>query len=223
MTVSFVCGSFCVLVGSFLLYSMTSNPEYLFHESHGSFGILCAFLLGLKQECAGATIPRLSQYFGGLRSGHLVSIALVAAILFGILGWGSDASTSLLGTYFAWVDIRFVRDGGDASETLAFVTFFPKIAHRFLIPVANSAARVGRIFGLRGGTIRTNGGAGGKVSKEETEGLVAERRRERALKALDAKLKEIEAFEDDPLDDWSALAEGDVESGGGEVSRNVDE
>jgi hypothetical protein len=41
--------------------------------------------------------------------------------------------------------------------------------------------------------------------------LISERRRQRALKALDAKLKEIEAMDEEPLDDWETLdgADGD--------------
>ena len=71
------------------------------------------------------------------------------------------------------------------------------------------------------GCVHTSNARRGKSSRGTSRGeneedndeamLISERRRQRALKALDAKLKEIEAMDEEPLDDWETLdgADGD--------------
>jgi len=221
-----VSGSTVSYILSYMSYRQSGGLDVLSSHSYGSSGILSILLLGMKQERSNVRLPFGIQF---VRCDDLVSIGLAISIVFGLLGMMPDVWFVLAGTITCWFDLRYFcpdKAGlvGDASETFAFATFFPKFARPHVSRFTSVLSkRVGKLCGCvhksnarRGRSSRNGGG----IHENDDEAiLISERRRQRALKALDAKLKEIEAMDDEPLDDWDAL-DGDVEAAS---SSNADE
>ena len=215
-----VSGSTVSYILSYMRYRQNGSLDDLSSKSYGSSGILSVLLLGMKQERSNVRLPFGIQF---LRCGDLVSVGLAISILFGILGMMPDVWFVLAGTMICWFDLRYFcpdKAGlvGDATETFAFATFFPKIARPH---VSRFTSILSRHVGKLCGCVHKSNARRGKSSRGTSRGeneedndeamLISERRRQRALKALDAKLKEIEAMDEEPLDDWETLdgADGD--------------
>ena len=211
-----ISGSTVSYIFSYMRYRQNGNLVDLSSKSYGSSGILSVMLLGMKQERSNVRLPFGIQF---VRCGDLVSVGLAISVIFGILGWMPDVWFVLAGTMICWFDLRYFcpdKAGlvGDATETFAFATFFPKIAQPH---VSRFTSFLSRRLGKLCGCVHKSNARRGKSSRGTNRGgieenndeamLISERRRQRALKALDAKLKEIEALDEEPLDDWETLDE----------------
>ena len=178
------------------------------------------FLVALKQLVPEHTVS-LFKGFIRCRIKHFPAIFVVANMLSGpLLGTDTAFWLSLIGFLVSWIYLRFFRiseistssatggDGasmkGDASDTFAFVAFFPDAVHPFLAPLcdgiyntlvqmrlctpfsdeaieAGNESAASRGEGLPS-IMNARGGSGGGRRAE------AERRRALALKALDQRL-----------------------------------
>lgn len=177
------------------------------------------FLVALKQLVPEHTV---SLFKGAIRIRikHFPAIFVLANMISGpLLGTDTAFWLSLTGFLTSWIYLRFFRiaeitsssatggEGatmkGDASDTFAFVAFFPDAMHPFLTPICdgiyntmvqlgvctpfsteaievgneNAAARSEGLPSIMNG----RGGGGGRRAE-------AERRRALALKALDQRL-----------------------------------
>ena len=204
LAIAFVGGSASVIAGSFLMYRITSNTTWLYHSSYGGMSIVCVALLGMKQEDTESAVPYVSRRLGRLNWGQAPSVAIAIAALCSVLGLSSDFWMCLYGTFFCWIDLRFFYSGGDGSNTFAFETFFPAASRPLVGRLSAGCYRIFRACGLP--QIKPRTIASPRSNEESRVNLVAERRRERALRALDAKLKEIEDADEVPLESWDDLA-----------------
>ncbi len=177
--------------------------------------------MALKQLVPEHTVS-LFRGFIRCRVKHFPTIFVAANMLSGpLLGTATALWLSLIGFLVSWVYLRFFRiseistsfatggEGttmkGDASDTFAFVAFFPDAVHPVLAPICDGiystlvqlrlctpfsdeaieagnesvASRSESLPGLM------NGGGGGAAGGRRAE---AERRRALALKALDQRL-----------------------------------
>lgn len=243
--VGVVSGAAFIFLQTILTYRIEGDSDALFAEaSYGSSGVVTILLLGLKQERSTTRLPFLPARWDA-NCGHLVSIAVLIAIVLGLmLGMMADAWLCVVGAVACWIDLRFFCPGdngcvGDARDNLAFHSFFPAVCKPHLDRITSILSRtIGRSCGCvlsanarRETSVRRSsdhrrtaqsGRSGGESGQADEQSLIAERRRARAIKALDAKLKEIEELDDEPLDDWEDAGDMDAEDMGvGESSSLV--
>jgi hypothetical protein len=185
----------------------------------GLVAVEAGFLVGLKQLVPEHTVS-LFKGFISCRVKHFPAIFVAANMLSGpLLGTDTAFWLSMIGFLVSWVYLRFFRiteistsaatsgEGtsmkGDASDTFAFVAFFPDIMHPFLAPVCdgvyNALVQMRLCTPFSSEAIE----AGNENAASRSEGLPsimngrgpgggrraeAERRRALALKALDQRL-----------------------------------
>lgn len=126
---------------------------------------------------------------------------MLSNILFAILGLpGTSLPFVVYGALVSWVYLRFFqrRDGfiGDSSESFSFIMFFPEFMHPFLKPIINaiyipfsSLDQRHRNEGFGGHTQNRNLGFSSVLSQSSD----AERRRQKALREVDAKLAKMKS------------------------------
>ncbi|KAK3117412.1 hypothetical protein LTR53_001251 [Teratosphaeriaceae sp. CCFEE 6253] len=235
---------------TFVIYAIwhafTGTPDFP-TPLQGLLPLEAAFLVALKQLVPEHTVS-LFRATLRIRLKHLPALFTLANILSGpLLGTDTAFWLGLAGFMTGWVYLRFFRvtdtmageDAGagtairgDASETFAFVAFFPDALHPFLTPVcdgvydtlvalrvctpftdeavlAGNARSEARSDGLPGIMERGQGGSAGGRRAE------AERRRALALRALDQRLSAAaEATKasgaSDRAEDAARVATGDV-------------
>lgn len=191
---------------------------------NGLVALEAGFLVSLKQLVPEHTVS-LFRGVIRMRVKHFPAVFVLANILSGpLLGTDTALWLSLFGFLTAWIHLRFfriselgataatggptVRIQGDASDTFAFVAFFPDVVHPYLSPVCDAlhaalvalgactpfsdeAIEMGnesaasRAEGLPNIMDGRGGGSGGGGGVRRAE---AERRRALALKALDQRL-----------------------------------
>lgn len=198
-----------------LWHALTGTPEHP-TPIQGLLAVESALLVALKQLVPEHTV----SLFGGvvrMRVKHFPAIFVLANMLSGpILGTDTAFWLSLMGFIVSWVYLRFYKktevmggsgegEGsfmrGDASDTFAFVAFFPDALHPFISPVSDGiygilvqlklctpfteeaieSSNQSRSDGLPNIMDARPGAAGGRRAE-------AERRRALALKALDQRL-----------------------------------
>ena len=178
------------------------------------------FLVSLKQLVPEHTVSIFKGVFR-MRIKHFPAVFVLANMLSGpLLGTDTALWLSLFGFLTSWIYLRFFRiseisstatagDGsvmkGDASDTFAFVAFFPDAVHPVLAPIcdgiyntlvqlrlctpfSNEAIEAGNESAASRSeaglpSIMNSRGSGGGGRRAE-----AERRRALALKALDQRL-----------------------------------
>ncbi|KXL44483.1 hypothetical protein M433DRAFT_138541 [Acidomyces richmondensis BFW] len=209
-------------VVSFFLYglwhSLVGTPEYP-TPIQGLVALEAGFLVALKQLVPEHTVSILKGAIR-VRIKHFPALFTLANIISGpLLGTDTALWLSLVGFLTSWVYLRFFRitditsvatDGegatmrGDASDTFAFVAFFPDVIHPFLSPVCDGiyATLVRLSICVPFSDEAIEAGNENAASRPDTlpsilnnrEGVSgarraeAERRRALALKALDQRL-----------------------------------
>ena len=175
------------------------------------------FLVALKQLVPEHTVSLFKGVIS-MRVKHFPTIFVLANMLSGpLLGTDTAFWLSFIGFSVSWIYLRFYRiteitstatggEGatmkGDASDTFAFVAFFPDAAHPFLAPICDGVYNT--LVQLRICTPFSDEAieAGNESAASRSEGLPsimngrggsgrraeAERRRALALKALDQRL-----------------------------------
>lgn len=132
---------------------------------------------------------------------HIPTVLLLSNILFAILGLpGTPLPFVIYGAIVSWVYLRFYqrRDGfiGDSSESFSFIMFFPEVMHPILKPIVNFVYIPFSAIDQR----RKNEGFGGHTqninlgfSTTASQSSDAERRRQKALREVDARLARMKS------------------------------
>ncbi|SMR42480.1 unnamed protein product [Zymoseptoria tritici ST99CH_1A5] len=209
---------------TFLIYAIwhavTTSPEFP-TPINGLVALEAGFLVSLKQLVPEHTVS-LFRGTVRMRIKHFPAVFVLSNILSGpLLGTDTALWLSLIGFSCSWTFLRFFRISeiasaatggeasvmkGDASDTFAFVAFFPDALHPVIAPISdgiygllvqlrlctpfsdeaieagNESAASRSEAGLPG-IMNSRGGSGGGGRRAE-----AERRRALALKALDQRL-----------------------------------
>ncbi|KAK3675141.1 hypothetical protein LTR78_005075 [Recurvomyces mirabilis] len=212
--------------GAFLVYGIwhaaVGKPQFP-TPIQGLIALEAGFLVALKQLVPEHTVALFKATLR-VRIKHFPALFTLANIISGpLLGTDTALWLSLFGFLTGWIYLRFFRiteittasatggEGstmkGDASDTFAFVAFWPDIMQPYLAPVCDGiydtlvAVKVCTPFseeaieaGNEGAASRSEGlpsimdGRGGSGRRAE-----AERRRALALKALDQRLNSAAA------------------------------
>lgn len=192
-----------ISMGALFFYISTQREKFFYGETNGSLG-LCAAIAVMLHESAPTTV-----IMGGLLASHLpLTLMVFACVCQFLLGVSHAASLAGLGLIAAWMYLRFFKiqeDGswGDRRSDFEFATLFPEATRPVVRPLFNLLGAVLlRIPCLQPSAAPANGrklevvpsGASGDSagpSAPVAADPVAERRRARALKALDQKLAEM--------------------------------
>ncbi|EME49892.1 hypothetical protein DOTSEDRAFT_68633 [Dothistroma septosporum NZE10] len=203
-----------------LWHGVTGHSPEFPTPLNGLVALEAGFLVSLKQLVPEHTVSIFKGVIR-MRIKHFPAVFVVANMLSGpFLGTDTALWLSLFGFLTSWIYLRFFRISeisstataghgsvvkGDASDTFAFVAFFPDVIHPILAPICdgayntlvqmrlctpfsdedieagNESAASRSEAGLP--SIMNNRGSGGGGRRAE-----AERRRALALKALDQRL-----------------------------------
>lgn len=190
-----------------LLYLATKSEALLVTPFCSFSGAVVGFAVALKQlipetelRVAGV-VPLRAKFFPLLITCTTVGLALVGLPIYTV-------PHTLFGLLLSWAYLRLVqRKGdlvGDAAESFAFVTLFPEPLQPVLAPFFSLLALlctpllaccgVGRPTGRAEPNSNVNvsgGGGGGAGPVLPVHDPDAERRRQRALQALDARMAEL--------------------------------
>lgn len=165
-------------------------------------GLNLALLVALKQH-----IPEHEVGFAAAKMRmNYAPLAFIAALLvLTLLGQFNPAGLffSLICFHSSWMYLRYFKTNGlngvrgDASEAFAFATLFPDpvrpfvavagtVLHLFCKPVINLLLSSGGEAPTANGTAKPD--LVSSIAQERTTSLDSERRRQRAMKALDERL-----------------------------------
>lgn len=188
---------------SVLMLYLVLKMETLLVTPFCSFtGVIVGFAVALKQLIpetelrVGGIVPLRAKFFPLLIVGTTVLLALVGLPVYTV-------PHTLFGLCAAWLYLRLAqRKGelvGDASDSFAFVTLFPEPLQPFLAPPFSLLHAVcmpllGACCGLARPTGRAEGASAGAATPAPllpVHDPDAERRRQRALQALDARMAEL--------------------------------
>lgn len=200
MIVNFLTGIAIFLI-TILLFAFTTNEDWLY-STHwcGSSGMLAMFTVAMKQMFP----EREIRVFGALplRAKYFPSIVALIAILLLISGMDLTATPfAIFGVYFSWLYLRFWQKqgdvSGDASESFSFASFFPGLLRPFVTTATAPLSQVFRICGCYHGKQQPNR-ASTPAYLETPVSLAdpadAERRRQRALQALDKRMEQLKTL-----------------------------
>lgn len=221
---SIVCSASVIVFGSLVLYRATVDASYLDHKTYGTSSLTLVMLLGLNQEWPDANVPYLTSY--GIKFGHLLQAALAVVPLLAIFGHMPDIVACFVSVYASWIYLRYFcenPDGtiGDRTDAFAMLSLFPSKMRPAMAPILTAASLCSGCCGCVHTEQRRKPSQNNIGSHAEEGAAVAERRRARALKALDQKLQEIENLEDEPLDDWDGLLSDEEPESSTRASRIV--
>ncbi len=157
----------------------------------GLGGIVGGLTVAVKQVAPHRVLPAASSGIATTLIPLLFTVAAVVAFVLSVLS-GAELAYALGGTYFSWVYLRFFQRRGDnigeTSDEFAFHTMFPH-------PIAPGVRLIGAVCYL---CVRptlpkptgqaTNAPVKALAPSGEVDAVDAERRRQRALRVLDARL-----------------------------------
>ncbi|TYZ64593.1 hypothetical protein PybrP1_001505 [[Pythium] brassicae (nom. inval.)] len=203
-------------LGRLLLFAntMASFRSLPWNTSVSGFaGGITAMLVAFMRPTPHATAP----IFPGLKLRFYPLVATTAFALLSLLGLASSAPAvrvalvgggpfSALGGYFGWFYLRFLnrnadQSRGDVSDEFALVVLLPDALSYVTLspivgPVANFAFSVVKLCGyLKNRSDKPSSLL--PVVAETSDDPIAERRKARALKALDEKLAKLATARDD--------------------------
>lgn len=189
------------LLFSVFLYAVTQSFDCLLVPFHGMVALACGYVVSVKQfHPDSVTFPPPAP--PTLRVKHLPLLIILFSTLLACLHVLSYAFAwlALSGTLTAWVYLRFYQKKeqggrGDMAESFAFATFFPE-------PIQPPIARLGGFvyfvlvsIKVCPKTVRTydvSAPSTIKLTLPGTDPADAQRRKQRALKALDERLSKVE-------------------------------
>lgn len=200
----------------FAVFALSFNEHYLFDiRINGLGGMHGGFLVAIKQIMPDTVI--LNTSFLRLKQDHLPGLFIILSVMLYVVGLTSLTYVIMLaqGSFIGWIYLRFFqkhKNGtcGDSSSTFVFASFFPSQIQPFIAILANT------VFNLlvqmkicKKPPVRYNvAGSGSQSQITITLPLVnagiensdAERRRQKALKALKERLKKPG---EDVADQWA--------------------
>lgn len=198
-----------LFVNLFVLYIIFRNPVYLEVSFSGFTGGITALLVAYMKSTPFATAPM----FPGVPLRYYPLAASSIFCFCTVLGMGFTASPALslmlvsagpfsvLGGYFGWYYLRFLNKNrdqtvGDVSDEFALVVLLPDFCTSLVGPIANFCFSVVKLCGF----FKKRATQKPKMLPILTEiknDPIAERRKARAMKALDEKLAKLAHARDD--------------------------
>lgn len=202
-------GLFTFLTVTFM-YLLFKSEELLVTPFCSFSGAIVGFAVALKQ-----LIPETELRVAGvvpLRAKFFPILITVTTVVLAVIGLPPyTVPHTLYGLIVSWVYLRLVQKKGelvgDGADSFAFVTLFPEpvqpilapvfsILHAVFTPILAGCCGLGRPTG-RTETSAANGSSNSSTSGSGVAPLLpvhdpdAERRRQRALQALDARMAEL--------------------------------
>lgn len=197
LLVSAFAGAFLVAAVALVAYAIIRTGGVLFDPIATAHGINLATLVALK-----AHIPEHEVGFGAARLKVNYAPGAFAASLVVLMLLGQLSPFALVMAFTsghtAWAWLRYVQrnpntgERGDSSENFAFVTFFPLPLRPIVAPLANIVFAVSApLCGIVQSEQSTPGPKQELVNsivQDRASAIDAERRRQRAQKALDDRM-----------------------------------
>lgn len=192
-----------LFVNLFVLYIIFRNPIYLEASFSGFTGGITALLVAYIKPTPYATAP----FIPGVQLRYYPLIAVSVFVLCSMAGMVITAVPSVsmmlvsagpfsaLGGYFGWYYLRFLNKNrdqtvGDVSDEFALVVLLPDFCKPLVGPIANFCFSVVKLCGF----FKKRAAQKPKMLPILTEiknDPIAERRKARAMKALDEKLAKL--------------------------------
>ncbi|TMW60194.1 hypothetical protein Poli38472_000236 [Pythium oligandrum] len=194
--------TFLLFVEMFSLYIIFRNPIYLKSSLSGFTGGLTALLVAYMKQSPYAT----ASFLPGLKL-RFYPLAATAFFTFCSLIAMSSSSTvlrvvflgagpySFFGGYFGWYYLRFLNRNadqsvGDLSEDFALDVMLPDACGPFVTPVTTFCFNVVKLCGyFKNRSAKAPSTL--PVVMDKSDDPIAERRKARAMKALDEKLAKL--------------------------------
>ncbi|KAL6498254.1 Rhomboid-like protein 19 [Orobanche gracilis] len=201
----------CIFITAIALYYITSLETYLYKPLSGFHGVICGFLVGIKQIIPDQELPFLKIKMKWLPS---ITLLCSVAMSFWILEATAYLPTVVFGTYMSWIYLRYwqrkpeTKYKGDPNEDFAFSTFFPEILRPVIDPIASIFHRL-----LCGRSDASNDSEGYTLGGEPMLGsdpIEASRRRERGARALEERLAAERLATSRSAEELQTDAPGDV-------------
>lgn len=200
----------------YIVFVFTFNEKAIFDvRINGLGGLLGGFVVAIKQIMPDTVI--LDASFIRLKQDHFPGLLILLSILLYVVGLTSLTYVIMLifGMFIGWIYLRFFqrhKNGtcGDSSSTFVFASFFPGQIQPFVAIIANTIFNIlVQIKICKKPPVRYNVSATGSQSQititlplvnAGIENSDAERRRQKALKALKERLKKPG---EDVTDQWA--------------------
>ncbi|KAF1329914.1 hypothetical protein FI667_g5678, partial [Globisporangium splendens] len=203
--------SFVLFIELFSLYIIFREPFYLNASMSGFTGGITALLVAFMKPSPYATAPILP----GLKLRFYPLVATLVFSVVSLLSLGIENPSvraallgagpySFLGGYFGWYHLRFLNKNldqtrGDVSDEFALVTLLPDFFSPVVGPVANFCFNVVKLCGyFKDRSVKPTSVL--PMLAETTDDPIAERRKARAMKALDEKLAKLANKRDESSD-----------------------
>jgi len=199
----------------YVVFALTFDEHYIFDiRINGLGGLLGGFVVAIKQIMPDTVIINAS--FIRLKQDHLPGLLILLSTFLYLIGFTTLTYVVMLfnGTFIGWVYLRFFqrhKNGtkGDSSSTFVFASFFPSQIQPFIAILANTIFNLlVKIKICKKPPIRYNVTPGSQsqitinlpLVNAGIENSDAERRRQKALKALKERLKKPD--EEDVANQW---------------------
>lgn len=210
----------------FVIFFTTGQEASLITPFYGCHGIIITILMFARQQQRNLTIFEIMPY---ITYNNLPVIIVAIQFLLSIVRLDflvMDMHFSVIALFFSWSYLRFYykfQEGellGDRSEEFSFVNMFPEKLHIVVTPFTTAFYNIVALMGLfppldpverrplKQHHLRYNDPvAPGSTNNNNTDSapqskpdIIAERRRAKAMKLLDAKMAELS--QQDPIEGW---------------------
>ncbi|KAK8736659.1 hypothetical protein OTU49_004577 [Cherax quadricarinatus] len=196
-----VCVAFISALFYLVVYMCTFNPEVLFSvQINGMAGYVAGLSVAVKQIMPDHVLLHTRTPLGKISNRHVPLCLFVTALLLYLCNLLEGLYTTMIGCGIAvsWVYLRFYQvhsngTRGDMAETFAFSCFFPTVLQPPIQVVGNSVySCLVRIKVCRRPVRRYDVGAPSSIaiSLPGMDPHDAERRRQKALRLLSARLNQ---------------------------------
>ncbi|KMZ68061.1 putative Transmembrane protein [Zostera marina] len=201
----------CAFVTAIILYYISTQEIYLYTPLSGFHGVLCGFLVGIKQ-----IIPDQELGVFKIKSKWIPSLCiLLASILsFFVLEFTTYLPTIIFGVYTGWFYLRYLQRKpetsirGDPSDEFSFSSFFPEFLRPILDPIASILHRM--LCGRFDKAGENKGYTSGASPLPGSDPIEASRRRERGARALEQRLAAEKSSNSETTEELSGKGDENV-------------
>eukprot|EP00050_Salpingoeca_kvevrii_P020886 m.103638 g.103638 ORF g.103638 m.103638 type:complete len:357 (-) comp9071_c0_seq1:106-1176(-) len=209
------------------IYTVTFSLDVLFSQFDGMVAVLIAFTVAMKQA-----FPQRTMRVGAITlESRLLPISVVVLLLVLMSLRVIPVAHALLGVYgwlFSWLYLRFYQHHdnmrGDASEAMAFVDFFPAPLQPVIGIISNQIFRLVVLLHIcpkEPQQYDLGGPSTIKIALPGVRQADANRRRDRALRDLESRLKTTTPLDSVAVSDGTSAqpaAADNAAAGGGLAS-----
>mmetsp|Transcript_599 Transcript_599/g.1008 ORF Transcript_599/g.1008 Transcript_599/m.1008 type:complete len:326 (-) Transcript_599:57-1034(-) len=206
----------------FTVYAVNSVQfeKVLFYPVCGFTPVLSAFAVAMKQLMPNHEISFLFAF--QFKAKYVPVLFVLLSLLLSLIGGAlQEVAYSFYGLIFGWMYLRFFKDNGDgthgdSSPTFSFASFFPDVLSPVCSPVGHVFYMIccrwwrgpaeGRGSGGLGAYHNVGSRLGGSAaSLPGSNPQDAERRRQKALQALNSRLNEPKPADSNPASSESPV------------------